>query len=141
MVTGCVQTSATVVRTLGFRADVARRAASGLLLATEVADYLVGRGLPVPPAHEVTGRIVRELCESGRDFSALGLEDWRRYTETFDEGIFKAITPEAAVAARRTPQSTSPRLSPLALGHARLAGAAAHRAFVKGGGHGRRSIR
>ncbi|HKW03010.1 MAG TPA: argininosuccinate lyase [Vicinamibacterales bacterium] len=108
MVIGCVQTTATVVRTLGFRADVARRAASGLLLATEVADYLVGRGLPFRTAHEVTGRIVRDLYESGKDFSALGLEDWRRYHETFDEGIFKAITPEAAVAARRTPQSTSP---------------------------------
>jgi argininosuccinate lyase len=108
MVTGCVQTSATVVRTLGFRADVARRAASGLLLATEVADYLVGRGLPFRTAHEVTGHIVRDLYESGRDFSALGLDDWRRYHETFDEEIFKAITPEAAVAARRTPQSTAP---------------------------------
>jgi len=108
MVTGCVQTSATVVRTLGFRADVARRAASGLLLATEVADYLVGRGLPFRTAHEVTGHIVRDLYESGRDFSALGLDDWRRYHEKFDEEIFKAITPEAAVAARRTPQSTAP---------------------------------
>ena len=56
----------------------------------------------------MTGRIVRELYESGRDFSALSLDDWRRYHEKFDEGIFKAITPEAAVAARRTPQSTSP---------------------------------
>jgi len=53
-------------------------------------------------------RIVRDLYEAGRDFSALGIEDWRRYHEKFDEGIFKAITPEAAVAARRTPQSTSP---------------------------------
>ena len=108
MAIACVQTTATVVRTLGFRADVARRAASGLLLATEVADYLVGRGLPFRTAHEVTGRIVRDLYDAGKDFSALGLDDWRRYHEKFDEEIFKAITPEAAVAARRTPQSTSP---------------------------------
>ncbi len=108
MVIGCVQTSATVVRTLGFRADAARRAASGLLLATEVADYLVGRGLPFRTAHEVTGHIVRDLYEAGKDFSALGLEDWQRYHEKFDAAIFQAITPEAAVAARRTPQSTTP---------------------------------
>ena len=108
MVTACVQTTATVVRTLGFRADLARQAASGLLLATEVADYLVGRGLPFRTAHEVTGRIVRDLYEAGKDFGALGLDDWRRYHEKFDADIFQAITPEAAVAARRTPQSTAP---------------------------------
>ena len=80
----------------------------GLLLATEVADYLVGRGVPFRTAHEITGRIVRDLYERGRDFSALSLEDWRRYDDRFDEDIAGAITPEAAVRARRTPQSTNP---------------------------------
>ena len=94
---------------------MARAAASGLLLATEVADYLVGRGLPFRTAHEVTGRIVRDLYEAGRDFSALSLADWRRYHELFDETVFKAITPEAAVAARRTPQSTNPQAVAAAL--------------------------
>jgi argininosuccinate lyase len=96
------------VRTLGLRADVTHQAASGLLLATEVADYLVGRGVPFRTAHEITGRIVRDLYESGRDFSALTLEDWQKYDERFEAGVFKAITPEAAVRARRTPQSTNP---------------------------------
>jgi len=108
LIIACARTSATVVRTLALRADVTRRAASGLLLATEVADYLVGRGLAFRTAHEVSGRIARDLYESGKDFSALAIEDWRRYHELFDEAIFKAITPEAAVAARRTPQSTNP---------------------------------
>ena len=64
--------------------------------------------MPFRTAHEVTGRIVRDLYEAGKDFSALSLADWRRYSDTFDDGIFNAITPEAAVAARRTPQSTNP---------------------------------
>jgi argininosuccinate lyase len=104
----CARTTATVVRTLSLHAGTARDAASGLLLATEVADYLVGRGLPFRTAHEVTGRIVRDLYESGRDFSALSLADWRRYHDLFDEAVFAAITPEAAVTARKTPQSTNP---------------------------------
>ncbi len=106
--TGCLRTTAAVVRTLVLRPDVAHRAASGLLLATEVADYLVGRGLPFRVAHEVTGRIVRDLYEAGRDFSSLSLADWRRYHELFDIDVLKAITPEAAVTARKTPQSTNP---------------------------------
>ena len=104
----CARTTATVIRTLKLRPAVARSAASGLLLATEVADYLVGRGMPFRTAHEVTGRIVRDLYTEGKDFRVLSLADWRKYHESFDDGIFKVITPEAAVAARRTPQSTNP---------------------------------
>ncbi|MCR4374466.1 MAG: argininosuccinate lyase [Acidobacteria bacterium] len=105
---GCLMTCAAVVRTLTPRVAVMRAAASGLLLATEVADYLVGRGMPFRTAHEVSGKIARDLHESGRDFSSLGLADWQRYHELFDDKVFAAITPEAAVAARLTPQSTGP---------------------------------
>ncbi len=105
----CARTTATVIRTLALRPDVTRAAASGLLLATEVADYLVSRGLPFRSAHEVTGRIVRELYEAGKDFSAMSLADWRRYHELFEEGVLRVVTPEAAVSAKRTPQSTHPQ--------------------------------
>ena len=107
-VAGCLMTCAAVVRTLTPRPSVMRHAASGLLLATEVADYLVGKGVPFRTAHEVSGRIVRDLYAEGKDFSALTLADWQRYHETFDEAVFAAITPEAAVRARLTPQSTGP---------------------------------
>jgi argininosuccinate lyase len=108
MTIACARTTATVVRTIGLRPGVARAAASGLLLATEVADFLVGKGLAFRTAHEVTGRIVRDLYAGGKDFGALSLADWRRYHELFDEGVFKSVTPDAAVSARRTPQSTNP---------------------------------
>ena len=108
MIIGCSLTTATVIRTLRLRPEVTHGAASGLLLATEVADYLVGRGMPFRTAHEVTGRIVRELYAAGRDFRSLSLKDWRSYSDLFDDGILKAVTPEAAVVARRTPQSTNP---------------------------------
>lgn len=116
---GCARTTAIAIKTLTLRPDVTRQAASGLLLATEVADYLVGRGLPFRTAHEVSGRIARDLYESGRDFSALALADWRRYHELFEDGIFNAITPEAAVAARLTPQSTNPKAVGAALDRTR----------------------
>ena len=101
------------------RLVAARTAASGLLLATEVADFLVGRSVPFRTAHEITGRIVRDLHAAGRDFSSLTLEDWRQYDARFDAGIMDAITPEAAVAARRTPQSTNPKAVAAALAETR----------------------
>jgi argininosuccinate lyase len=106
---GCLMTCAAVVRTLTPRPAVMRQAASGLLLATEVADYLVGRGMPFRTAHEVSGRIARDLYEKGHDFSSLTLEQWQRYDPLFEAGVFNAISPEAAVAARVTPQSTGPK--------------------------------
>jgi len=105
---GCLGTATAVVRTLTPRPDRMAQAASGLLLATEVADYLVGRGVSFRTAHEITGRIVRDLYEAGRDFSSLALSDWRRYDARFDENVLRAVTAEAAVAAKRTPQSTAP---------------------------------
>ena len=105
---GCAAASAAVVATLTPRPDRMRAASSGLLLATEVADYLVSRGVAFRTAHEITGRIVRDLYASGRGFDALTIDDWRRYDARFEDGVFRAITPEAAVRARRTPQSTNP---------------------------------
>src|SRR4051812_28641661 len=90
-VIGCARTTATVIRTLTLRPTVTRAAASGLLLATEVADFLVGRGMPFRTAHEVSGKIARDLYEGGRDYSTLKLADWRGYSDLFDEKIFDAV--------------------------------------------------
>jgi argininosuccinate lyase len=115
---GCARTTAIVVERLSLRADRTRTAASGLLLATEVADYLVERGVPFRTAHEITGRIVRELHEQGRDFSSFTLADWQRHDARFDAAILQRITPESAVATKRTPQSTHPDAVAAALAEA-----------------------
>ncbi len=105
---GSLKSTAAVVRSLSFNAEAARAAASGLLLATEVADYLVSKGMPFRRAHEVVGRIVRDLVARKADFSALSAEEWRSCDTLFETDILKWITPEAAVRNRRTPQSTNP---------------------------------
>src|SRR5207245_3133181 len=85
--TAAARAMTTVIRSLTLRGSRTHAAASGLLLATEVADYLVSRGVPVRTAHEITGRIVRDLDANGRDFSALTIDDWRRCDAQFDETI------------------------------------------------------
>jgi argininosuccinate lyase len=118
-VLGCVGVTTTVIRTLALRERVARAAASGLLLATDVADYLVRRGIPFREAHEITGRIVRDLDATSRDFSSLSIADWRRYSGEFGDDVTEAITPAAAVLAKRTPQSTHPAAVAAALAETR----------------------
>ncbi len=116
---GCLASVASVVRTLAPHLERMHEAASGLLLATDVADFLVARGVPFRTAHEITGRIVRDLYAGGRDFASMSLADWQGYDARFDESVFAAITPEAAVAAKRTPQSTGPAAVAAALAEAR----------------------
>jgi argininosuccinate lyase len=97
-----------VVSRIGINAERSGRAASGLLLATDVADYLVSRGMPFRRAHEVVGAMVRRLLAEGRDFSALTMAEWREASEMFGEDAPRAATAMASVQARRTPQSTHP---------------------------------
>jgi argininosuccinate lyase len=108
-----------VVAHLTLRADRTRAAASGLLLATDVADYLVARGVPFRQAHEIVGGMVRQLVAEGRGFDSLTPPEWRRFSEVFGDDVHRAITPEASVAARRTPQSTAPEAVGSALAETR----------------------
>jgi argininosuccinate lyase len=86
----------------------AARAASGLLLATDVADYLVSRGVPFRDAHACVGTLVRQLIAGGRSFEGLTAGEWRQLDARFDPDIVDRITAAASVRARRTPQSTHP---------------------------------
>ena len=100
--------TASVVSKLTLRPDRTGKAASGLLLATDAADYLVRRGLPFRNAHEVVGRMVRELLAAGRDFDDLSLTEWRAYSDLFGADVTTDVSALASVRARRTPQSTHP---------------------------------
>ncbi len=103
-----LRTMRVVVSGLVLDAARARRWASGLLLATDVAEYLVARGMAFRQAHETVGAMVRRLVADGRDFESLSAEEWTRFSPLFGADVRRVVTPEAAVAARRTPQSTNP---------------------------------
>jgi argininosuccinate lyase len=108
-----------VISRLAVNAERSGRAASGLLLATDVADYLTTRGMPFRRAHEVVGAMVRRLVTEGRDFSDLTMAEWREASEMFGEDAPLAATALASVKARRTPQSTNPDAVTAALAECR----------------------
>lgn len=97
-----------VVRSVTLHAARTEAAASGLALATDVADLLVARGVPFREAHEVVGRVVRDLLASDRDFAALTTEEWQGYHPALDAAAASRITAQGSVEARQTPQSTAP---------------------------------
>ena len=117
--TVCLDASRAVVSQLTLRSDRTSAAASGLLLATDVADYLVGRGVAFRDAHEIVGRMVRQLLLEKRDFDALSVAEWQRFSPHFGDDVKQAVTAEASVRARTTPQSTAPDAVRRALGETR----------------------
>lgn len=79
------------------RAAMARAADSGFLLATELADYLVTKGVPFREAHAISGRIVRHCLDRHRDFRTLTLIDLRSFSDRFEKDALDVITLEGAV--------------------------------------------
>jgi argininosuccinate lyase len=111
----CLRATASVVSGLTPNAAATTRAASGLLLATDVADYLVAKGLPFRDAHEVVGALVRRLLEERRSFDDLSIDEWRQHSPLFAEDVRHAVTALASVLKKRTPQSTHPEAVAAAL--------------------------
>ena len=105
---GCTAVVKSVIDGLSLNRARAGAAASGLLLATDVADYLVGKGMPFRSAHEIVGALVRKLIVEQREFGALSLAEWRVASTLFEADVVERVTPAASVAAKRTPQSTEP---------------------------------
>jgi argininosuccinate lyase len=108
-----------VVGGLTLNRDRAASAASGLLLATDVADYLVGRGVPFRRAHEIVGALVRKLIAEQREFESLSADEWRAASDQFGPDVAARVTPGVSVGAKRTPQSTAPAAVDARLGELR----------------------
>lgn len=93
----------------------------GFLTATEVADYLVRRGVPFREAHRLAGQVVLAAEAAGRELWELPLGAYQKVSPHFDASILRAATPEGAVAAKDVPGGTAPGRVAQALEAARAA--------------------
>ncbi len=105
---GSAGAAATVVRTLTLDRTRTAKGASGFLLSTDIADYLVGKGVPFRTAHEVVGGMVRQLLAQGREFESLTPAEWKQFHPAFGDDVMKAVSAQVSVRAKLTPQSTNP---------------------------------
>jgi argininosuccinate lyase len=80
----------------------------GFATATDLADYLVGRGVPFRDAHEVVGRAVRLAAERGCDLAELTLEELQGFDARIGEEVFGLLTPKGSVDARNLLGGTAP---------------------------------
>jgi len=108
--TASLRIMARMLATVSFDRDrFAEELRHDFLLATELADYLVRKGMPFRKAHGVAGEIVRECAASGLSLPDLPLERYRRFAEEFREDLYAVLDPHASVARKRSAGSTSPK--------------------------------
>lgn len=91
----------------------------GYLNATDVADYLVAKGLPFRSAHEVSGHLVRLAEQSGRKLTELSLTELQAVSPLFTKDIYQTISPAQCLAARKTQGGPAPEATQAAIIEAR----------------------
>ncbi|MBI2935558.1 MAG: argininosuccinate lyase, partial [Chloroflexi bacterium] len=79
----------------------------GYLLATDLADYLVGKGMPFRKAHGAVAELARNATSQRKSFQQLGIQEYRRFSPLFGEDVYQ-VTVEKSVAARDVPGGTAP---------------------------------
>ncbi len=100
--------AAGAIATAQFRYDRMRAALDDAMLATDVADYLVARGVPFREAHRVVGKLVREAEQRQVTLSALPLDVFRAAHPSFSDDILQVFDGDHSVAQRCVPGATAP---------------------------------
>jgi argininosuccinate lyase len=108
-VTECLQVFAALVPAIEVNRDACRAAlAKGHATATDLADYLVRKGVPFRDAHHAVGAAVNYATRKQLDLAALSLVELRRFSPRINGDVFKFLTPEGSVAARNHVGGTAP---------------------------------
>jgi argininosuccinate lyase len=101
------------------RERMAAAAAEGFLEATDVADYLVGKGLPFREAHEITGKLVLHCTKHNKRLPELSYDEFRAFSKHFGPDLPAQLTPESIVGRRNTFGGTATTRVRVALRQAR----------------------
>ena len=106
---GCLKAYADMIPAIKAKADNMRVAAKrGFSTATDLADYLVKKGVPFRDAHEIVGKSVAFGVAESRDLSEMTLEELQQFSTEITADVFDVLTLEGSVAARNHIGGTAP---------------------------------
>jgi len=112
---------ADMIASISVNADSMRRAAlEGFSTATDLADYLVKKGLPFRDAHEAVARAVRHAEARGIDLAQVPLPDLQGFSPLIDQSVYAVLTLDGSAASRNHIGGTAPAQVRAAIGRARL---------------------
>ncbi len=105
----CLKAYADMVPAIQPRVEVLREAARrGFSTATDLADYLVRKGVPFRDAHEIVGKAVGYGVQSGKDLAEMSLDELKQFGAMIEQDVFAVLTLEGSVAARNHIGGTAP---------------------------------
>ena len=108
-VQACLGVFAPMIETMTVKKDNMLAAAkSGFINATDLADWLAKRGVPFRTAYKLTGEIVAWCIEHGKTLEDMTLEEYKSFSEVFDESLYEDISIAACVAKRTSKGGASP---------------------------------
>jgi argininosuccinate lyase len=117
---GCLRAYADMVPALQANKENMREAAMrGYSTATDLADYVVRKGIPFRDAHEVVGKAVAYGIQQHKDLSELSLEELKQFSDIIEQDVFEVLTLEGSVNARNHLGGTAPEQVRLAVSAAR----------------------
>ncbi len=106
---GCLRAFADMIPAIEPNREVMREAARrGFATATDLADYLVRKGVAFRDAHEIVGKAVALGIEKKKDLSDMSLAELRQFSDQIDEDVFEVLTLEGSVSARDHIGGTAP---------------------------------
>ena len=102
-VKGCISLFTGMIASMNFRKDVMEASAkNGFTNATDVADYLVNKGVPFRDAHGISGRLVLKCIAKNCALDDLSLEEFKEESQAFENDVFEAISMKTCVEKRNT---------------------------------------
>jgi len=120
-VQGCLRVFADMIPALQVKERQMMAAAhQGFSTATDLADYLVRKGVAFRDAHEIVGKAVRYGIDNGKDLADMSLEELRRFSSAIEQDVFDVLTLTGSVAARNHLGGTAPEQVRAAVQRARL---------------------
>ncbi|MBO8137888.1 MAG: argininosuccinate lyase [Desulfotomaculum sp.] len=116
----CLMVFRPMVATMKVKSEkMAAAARGGFTNATDLADYLVNKGIPFRQAHEIVGKAVLYCIQKGKSLEEMSLDEYRELHPGIDEDVYTAISVERCVSARRVEGAPAPEAVQKAINAAR----------------------
>jgi argininosuccinate lyase len=105
---GCLSALSGMTENLTFKREkMLYEATGGFSTATDIAEYLVMKGVPFRDAHEIVGHLVAYCIENEKKLESLTIEEFKGFYEGFSKDVFDRVTVERSVNGRNIPGGTS----------------------------------
>ncbi|MBI3189752.1 MAG: argininosuccinate lyase [Ignavibacteriales bacterium] len=106
----CLKISSAMLKTVTFNKErFEKELQTDFTLATELADYLVRKGLPFRKAHAVVGAIVQKCLKEKKTLNRLSLKEYQTFSKEFTNDVYRILEPETSLQLKKSFGSTSPR--------------------------------